>query len=368
MTLTVVLLSFIISLTAIALYWSSYFISPLFYPGKRSLTNTDVYYPVSIIIICKNEALSIAGIVNQVLNQDYPDFELIVVDDFSTDRTLEILRSFSDTRLKVLPAQEDKPGKKNALTQAINAANFEYILLTDADCSAGSSKWVSSMMQSMRANAKNEIVLGFSPMIKHPGLLNRFARYETIMTAIQYGSGALVGRPYMGVGRNMMFKKSLFINNGGHQKHLDIASGDDDLFIQSVVSKDNTTINLEAESFVYTASKNSLLSYLDQKSRHISTSFFYQRKHQIYLFLFVVMQLLFYCSILTAIIISPQPAAVYSFFLMLKWFIQIICVYTWFSKLKSSNLLLWFPVLDILMMIYYIVLPVYKILFYKDKW
>ncbi len=368
MTLTVVFFSLIISLIAIALYWSSYFFSLLNYHRKRPLVKKGTPHPVSIIIVCKNEAQNIFNIVNQILSQDYPNFELIVVDDFSTDNTLEILQSYSDTRLSVLLAAEDKPGKKRALTQAINAAKYEYILLTDADCTFGSNQWIQSMMQSMLIQSKNEIVLGFSPMIQQPGLLNKFARYETIMTAIQYGSGALLGSPYMGVGRNLMFKKHLFIDNGGHQQHLDIASGDDDLFIQSVVTKDNTTINLESESFVYSTSKTNLLPYFNQKSRHISTSVHYQRKHQIFLFLFVVVQLLFYGSLFAAIIAFPQLAISISLFLVVKWFIQFICIYTWFSKLKSSNLLLWFPVLDMLMMLYYIVLPVYKSLFYKEKW
>ncbi|MCZ2101739.1 MAG: glycosyltransferase [Chitinophagales bacterium] len=368
MTHAIILSLLIISLIGIAYYWLTYYFA-LNQASKKSLTQSSSEpLGVSVIIICKNESQGIKALVNQVLNQAYPRFEVIVVDDFSSDHTLEILQSIADPRLIILSATEDKPGKKSAQTLAINTARHDYILLTDADCIISSNQWIKSMVNSMASHSNYQIALGFSPMIQGSGLLNLFARYETIMTAIQYGARTLIGKPYMAVGRNLMFKKDVFFKVGGHSGHAHIASGDDDLFIQSATNHQNTTINSDPESFVMTEAKGDLISYLNQKSRHISTSVYYRASHQVYLALFVVVQILFYASITWAIILNPQLITLYLLLVLFKWIFQIFCISKWFSIFKSRDLLVWIPMLDMLMMLYYIGLPLYQGLFYKRKW
>lgn len=324
--------------------------------------------PVTVIITCKNEENNISTVVSQILSQDYPDFELIVIDDFSNDKTLENLHSFRDLKLIVLSADENIPGKKKALSQAIHAAKNELILLTDADCSITSKLWIQSMAMAMIASPQIEIVIGISPMSRNHNLVNLFSRFETILTAIQYSSYTLSGIPYMAVGRNLMYKKSLFHRIGGFQNHIDIASGDDDLLIQQGANKTNTVVNLESESFVYTTSKESITSFLRQKSRHITTAPHFKLIHKVLLFVFAFSQMFFYAGAITGVLTGIFALKSILFLLFIKWILQILLLYKWFEKLQSLDMLIFIPILDILLVKYYFILPIYKAFSTKKNW
>ena len=78
---------------------------------------------------------------------------------------------------------------------------------------------------------QTQIILGYGKYISEPGLLNKWIRTDTTYIAMQYLAMAIKGRPYMGVGRNMAYRKSLFFERKGFASHLNLASGDDDLFV-----------------------------------------------------------------------------------------------------------------------------------------
>lgn len=160
-------------------------------------------------------------------------------------------------------------GKKFALAQGITAARYDHLLLTDADCCPASEDWLYHMQRKLRGPLK--IGLGYGPYQKYPGWLNRFIRYETFYTALQYLSFALAGRPYMGVGRNLIYKKELFEEVGGFHKHINLASGDDDLFVQAAADANNTTLILSPSTFCYSEPERTWRSYARQKARHLTT-------------------------------------------------------------------------------------------------
>ncbi len=196
--------------------------------------------PISVIICARNEAKNLLQNLPLILEQNYPDFEVVVVNDRSWDGTKEVLDDFAKNynNLKIVTVGEGAKfiaGKKFAATMGIKAAAHNWLVFTDADCYPASNNWLMDM-QPPDDDAK-EIVLGYSPYLKKDGLLNALIRFETFFTAVNYLSFALKGMPYMGVGRNMAYKKSLFFENKGFAAHMHIPSGDDDLFVNANANK-----------------------------------------------------------------------------------------------------------------------------------
>jgi glycosyltransferase involved in cell wall biosynthesis len=167
---------------------------------------------VSVVVAAKNELENLKVLIPAILNQEYPNFELIIVNDRSSDGTLEYIYELSQVHdnLEVRNV-DDLPdhinGKKFALTLGIKAAQNDQVLFTDADCLPSSTDWIAAMSQGF--SEKNAIVLGFSNYVHHSGFLNYFIRFETHLTGIEYLAAARLGAPYMGVGRNLCYKNFL---------------------------------------------------------------------------------------------------------------------------------------------------------------
>ena len=164
---------------------------------------TPANIPISVIISARNEAVNLRQYLPAILQQNYPDYEVIVVNDCSYDKSYEVLEEFEKaySHLKVVTITEHdrfKTGKKFALTLGIKAAKNEHLLFTDADFEPASPNWVARMAANFTTGA--DIVLGYSPYRKSKGLLNVFVRFETLKSAINYLSSALIGDPYMGIG------------------------------------------------------------------------------------------------------------------------------------------------------------------------
>ena len=210
-----VFIGFVIA-TAIQLFiWLYYFRQLAVFVKKEIPVNPNEkgQPPVSIIICARNEEDNLKKNLPRILNQNYRSFEVIVVDDKSTDQTRNILdkinTSFRNLRVLHLAHKPAGSGKKPALAEGIKAAKHEILLFTDADCCPATDEWLNEMQRDIRGPI--EIGLGYGPYKKRPGFLNTFIRYETFFTLLQYGSFALAGHPYMGVGRNLIYKKELFV-------------------------------------------------------------------------------------------------------------------------------------------------------------
>jgi hypothetical protein len=223
------------------------------------------------------------------------------------------------------------------------------------------------MATTLQKDTRYDRVLGYGPTTKTTGLLNLFARYETFLTAYQYMSFAYMKFPYMGVGRNLMYKKNLFDSINGYDKHENIASGDDDLFVKNAATSLNTAINLDQNSFMYSEAKSTFYSFLHQKSRHISTSVHYNFKHQILLTLFALSQISFWLSLSFGILFLGLSPWVLITIMVIKWVCQMFFHHKAMSILKENDLNKWFPLMDIMMFLYYIILPI-VILFRRNSW
>ena len=248
-------------------------------PRYKSPSRRKSRKPVSVIICAKNEASNLESFLPIVLEQDYPEYEVVVVNDGSTDGTGEILAQLSNRykhlRFTDIPVNGDfAHGKKLALTVGLKSARYDRVVLTDADCYPLSDQWLQRMASNL--TGKKKVVLGYGRYERRKGFLNFLIRYETVFTAIIYLSYAIKGRPYMGVGRNLAYEKDLFFRNKGFASHYHLASGDDDLLVNEISTGDNTAVEIHSESHTCSIPNTTLRSWVKQKQRHLSAGVRYR--------------------------------------------------------------------------------------------
>lgn len=314
--------------TSIQLFYFLFFYARILWiPIAKETVLVDldlVRPPVSIIVCAHNEFENLKRLIPTVLQQQYEKFELIIADDRSEDGSFEYFEKkyAFDRRFKIFRIAVTKEGqnaKKYALTCAIEQAEYETILLTDADCTAVSDLWVASMVKAL--GKEKEIVLGYSPYAYRKGFLNILIRYETLYTAIQYFSFALAGVPYMGVGRNLLYKKRLFVKNKGFSTHINRTGGDDDLFIRDVAQKDTVGICVDKEAHIVSIPKETYFLWFLQKRRHLSAGTAYKWTHKILLGAQISAQLLFYIG-LGSLFCFDYPTAF--LFLMIRSLVFVV--------------------------------------------
>ena len=239
--------------------------------------------PVSVIVSARNEERNLIELVPIILEQDYPQFELIVINDSSWDDTMSVLKAFTlrYSNLHIVTIDEEKQhmqGKKFAITLGIKAAKYERILLTDADCRPKSNQWIREMASGL--SDKHQIVLGYSPYQSQPGWLNKMIRFDTLGIGSFYLGAAKIGSPYMGVGRNLAYQKELFFRVGGFKNHFRLASGDDDLFVNQVATSSNTMVIAAPSAQTLSFPKDTWNNWFKQKRRHFTTSPYYKVAHR----------------------------------------------------------------------------------------
>lgn len=305
---------------------------------------------VSVIICAKNEAENLKQFLPHILEQDYPDFEVVLINDASHDNTLNIIEAFAKTHnnIKIVTVENIEAfwgNKKYALTLGIKAATNDYLLLTDADCKPISKHWIASM-SSHFSNTKS-IVIGYGGYKKSKySFLNTLIRFETLLTAIQYFSYAKLGIPYMAVGRNLAYRKDEFFKAKGFMSHMSIRSGDDDLFINQAANSVNTTLCYSKDSFTESLPETSFKDWLKQKRRHVSTSKYYKLKHKFMLGLFFISQLLFWVLgiILLSFLFKWKIVIV---LILLRFVAQYISIGFSAKKLNELDILVSLPFLEL---------------------
>lgn len=246
--------------------------------------------PMSVVVAVRNEAANLPVLLAALTRQTHPDYEIILVDDASDDATPEIVRTWQQTHpnLRQLRVEHpEEPRKKHALTQGIDAARHDLLAFTDADC-APPPGWLASLAQQHAAAPQKTLLVGYSPFRKAPGLLNSLARYETFVTGFLTAAAAGLGRPYMAVGRNISYPRSVFRRIGGFAHSLHSMSGDDDLLVQEVARRRVAGIRhlFDARSFVPSTPPATWGTWFRQKRRHLSAGRFYDRGMKTHLALF----------------------------------------------------------------------------------
>jgi len=252
--------------------------------------------PLSVIICARNEYENLKQFLPLILMQEYPEYEVIVVNDRSKDASAELLTHLATqfAHLRIIHIEESDEhglGKKRALKKGVNAAKYDWILCTDADCSPKANLWLKGMMN---ARADKDMVLGYAPLTTCRGFLGLMIERETLFTAIQYFSYALCGMAYMGVGRNMLYKKSLFNRYFPKVEDSNIASGDDDLLVCAVKDKAKVGICCDAETYMYSQAPQDWKSWVRQKTRHLQSGRKYPASTLLLLMLYSLSLVLFY--------------------------------------------------------------------------
>lgn len=309
----------------IQLFWTLYFYLRIAFHKHKHSENKP---PVSVIIAARNEEDNLFKLLPRVLNQEYPEFEVIVVNHQSSDDSSHILKALAreNKHLKIIELERNKhlrSGKKLPLTIAIKGAKYEHLLFTDADCKPATVNWISLMVEQF--STKKEIVLGYGPYRKTPGLLNRIIRLDTAMVALNYLSFAKGKVPYMGVGRNMGYTRSLFLKNDGFKSHYSIQSGDDDLFVQEAARKRNYSVCIHPHTFCYSEGEKKWSDWFKQKSRHYTTTERYRVIKKLLLGIYPLSLILLYTSFVTLYLLgglSWTALSTLGFIVLLKWFIQ----------------------------------------------
>jgi glycosyltransferase involved in cell wall biosynthesis len=327
---------------------------------SKSLPKTsNKKLPVSVIVCAKNEAENLLKYIPLLIEQDYPNFEIVLINDSSYDNTWEVMEAFAEkhNNIKLVEAKEvdvnniQWSSKKYALTLGIKAAKYEHLLLIDADCYPVSKNWINEMVGSF--STEKTVLLGYGAHeTVEKSWLNKLIRFETLMTAMQYFSWAKRGNPYMGVGRNLAYKKEHFFNANGFVEHMKIMSGDDDLFINRIATGQNTQVVISPESFTYTAPKKNYVDWFEQKRRHVSTAKYYKGFDKMILSSFYLSQLLFVISAFTLpIFLALKGYDIICFivigFIVLRYIVTYLVVGFTAKKLKESGLVWFYPFIEI---------------------
>ncbi|MDO6760287.1 glycosyltransferase [Tamlana sp. 2_MG-2023] len=304
---------------------------------------------VSVIICAKNEAENLKTFLPSICAQNYPNFEIVLINDSSCDDTLEVMEAFSEqhTNIKIVNVKNIEAfwgNKKYALTLGIKAATKDYLLFTDADCKPLSEHWISEM--SAHFTSSKNIILGYGAYAKiKNSLLNKLIRFETLVTATNYFSFALAGLPYMGVGRNLAYTKDEFFKANGFINHIQVRSGDDDLFVNQVATKSNTACVFTKDSFTESVPKKNFKAWYKQKRRHVSTASHYKKIHKILLATLYITNFLFWALAVILFTAQFQWQIVLGAFLF-----RIATQYTVMGcaskKLNETDLILLFPFLE----------------------
>jgi len=318
-------------------------------PSKKTATEE---HSISLIVCAKNEAENLQRHIPLWLSQKYSNFEIILINDASSDETLEVMEQFSeqDSRIQIVNVRNNEAfwgNKKYALTLGIKRAKNNRLIFTDADCYPASEAWIATMAPNF--SDEKQLILGYGAYEKQPGFLNKLIRFETLMTAVQYFSYAQAGTPYMGVGRNLGYTSTLFYEKNGFMSHMKVASGDDDLFVNEAATSKNTAICIAPEAFTYSLPKKKREKWVRQKRRHYTTAKLYKPLHRTLLGLYYISNLLFW--VLSAIVMFTQFWAYGLGIVAIRFIFQYIVIGKAARKLKEKDLVFFIPFYELFLIL-----------------
>ena len=318
---------------------------------------------VSVIIACRNELQNLKSNLQYIINQQYPEFEIVIVDDNSTDGTYEYVSNWANTspcRIKLV--KNDGKGKKIALSCGVCAASYEHLIFTDADCRPASEYWIAGMMSQF--DEENPLVVGYGEL-SGTTFAARFASYDAALIAMQYMGFASLGHAYMAVGRNIAYSRKLWDTLGGFASHSDMASGDDDLFVRDAAKHIRPTVCFLHEAKTISPAKDSIVKLLKQKSRHVSTSARYSLLDKFLSGGEIVTRTLFFAMAVAMMFVNWKIALA---FVVLRLAMVLFALGRFCSLTKNDSNLFMSLIFDIFAPIFYLALLVYRIFNRKTEW
>ena len=268
----------------------------------------DTLEPVSVVVCARDAYHHLVELIPALLSQDYPEFEVVVVNDCSDDETEEYLKDLvrHETRVKTVLLRQHLNfffGKKFPLSMGIKSASHDLLVLTDPDCRPTSNQWLRSVVGCYGKGT--EVVVGYAPTETTSGLTDRLVRFNAVQQATMYLSAALAGRPYMGVGKNLSYRQSLFFRNKGFTSHYGMAEGDDDLFVSQAAHRRNTAVHLDADNTVVCAAPTSFGAWVRQQCRRYTTIKMHRFGPRAFAALHYWSQWLYYASFIALLFLPP---------------------------------------------------------------
>lgn len=347
----IVLLCFGITFIIQLIYHWCVFSKLAFYKKKDKTKSDDQLEPVSVVVCARDAYEYLQDLIPVLLTQDYPDYEIVIVNDCSEDETEEWLKDIERREPKIKPVQLRQHlnffnGKKFPLSMGIKSAKNDLIVLTDVNCLPTNSQWLRSVVHSYGNNT--EVVIGYSPYFNKKGVFNQIMRFDAVQYAMQYLSAALNKHPYMGIGTNLSYRKELFYRYKGFTSHYTTSVGDDDLFISQVAKGKNTEILIDAENAILTTPPHKFGMWAHIKSSRYSTIPQYDVKAKASSALFTWSHFLFYASFIALMLLKPAFAlsigAMYYipilvFFFLLRYGSQMIIYHGATKRLGEKGLL-----------------------------
>ena len=348
---------FLVATLVQLLYHLFIFIRIWFYKESEHVN----YKPVSVIVSSKNQLDDLRSNLIYFLNQEYPEFEVIVINDASSDGTEDYLeelqKKYDYLKVVTKTIQENdrfNKGKKFGITLAIKSATHDNLLFSDADSYPSSNQWIKKMQTYF--SSKNQIVLAHSRLEKRKGLLNRLLRYESLYEGLLSFSSALCGFPFLAQRRNIGYTRGLFFSINGFFSHLNLSRGEAMLFVDEASNSRNTAVCLSAEAMTLSNKQKSYLEWCYDKR-----SYFHLAKRLRFSSLMILgmnffSQLSFWMLIPVLLIYQINTQLVLLAF-SLRFCMQFI-VYCKMCKFTNEYSLLWFqPFYEIsLMLINFILL------------
>ena len=312
---------------------------------------------VSIIVAARNEESSISRVIDSLISQDYPCFEIIVVDDHSTDDTRDHILAAKGVRYVL----NDGKGKKSAITTGVKASRYPVCLFTDADCAPGPT-WIQAHVR-FHAGHPKTVVVGLAPLRVPGGLLGLFQAYDAMLN--QFMAAAQIGnkKAYMATGRNLSYSRTLFDEVGGLERHRDVLSGDDDILIQDIRTRTSANIFWSDESDIQVKSdgKFGWSDWFRQKRRHASAGRYFVSD-------VTVWHGVFFLSLLGVVALSLFEPIMGAVALALLWCTMALSIFPAHKRFGRPFSLGWIPILSLISVAYGLVVPALGLFIRPSEW
>jgi len=325
------------------LYYFIFFLLDILHKNQKS---NKVFLPVSVIICARNEAHNLLQNLPAICNQKYAEFEIILVDDHSSDESIKIVQSLQAKykHLKFVEATNyGLLGKRNALLTGVKHANYEFLLFTDADCRVASNEWIALMTHPLARDF--DIVAGVSTVVHHHTMMNKWARWDNALVYRLYSSFIAMGLPYMATGRNMAIKKSVFLKAVQNKKYNASLSGDDDLLVNSYNNCSRIAMVSQAASFTFTGYPSNFIRWFKQKSRHVGSAIHYKPLPAFLLALFHASNLMVYIFLALLLISGLKTPVVLLIFVVRLLFLILLLILP-FKRMGNKHIIIWIPIFD----------------------
>ncbi|MDR1006525.1 MAG: glycosyltransferase [Bacteroidales bacterium] len=338
---------------------------------KRKKTDPSLLPSISVVLVTKDEQDNLKDRLPMIMEQQYPNFEVVVVNNASCDDTeymLKFMRSMYP-HLKVVNLYTEAPnkfqGKKYPLSLGIKSAKNDYILLTNANCIPNSYLWINNMVEGL--TQKKTTVLGFNLYERKKTLLNNFIQYDSLNNALNYEGMALLGNPYKATGDNLIISRKQFFDTGGFIPLYNISCGDMELYVNRTAKKKDTSVVLDEDAFVRTQAPQSFSAWRRQKKRKIKTAYHYKFSDKLLVSILPLTSFLFYAALVLLFILG-MPWEWILGAVLLKFIVHSLFFFKGSSVLMKNKLCIFAPLFEIFFLIFNTIIGFNVLFSKKDRW